>query len=880
MIKKILFLFLSIFFTTISFAEHISGGELFYTYVGPGAGNTDRYLVTMRLFRECGATGPNFASLNGENVTIGIYSNPGLTLISTKKLTQQFSGTPPEVKNTNGANPCLLPFINVCYQVGIFQETIDLPKTENGYTLSWIRYTRTSITNVSNPSSQMGATFVTKIPGTKQLPIGNNNCPTFAVRDTNTVCISTDFLLDFSASDADGDSLAYRLSAAYDGQDGPNPSPNPPPPNVLNPLPLNYPAPFSPTNPFGTGATINPLTGIISGVAPPIAGKYVVCVTVEEWRNDTLINEHRKDFILRVANCSSVKPNAGPDDRTCDGLTYYFENQSPNPAIISYLWSFGDGNTSTTPTPNYTYSDTGKYLIKLKVTATGGCQDSSFKYIYAYPGFHPAINSVGTCVVSPISFFDATTTVYGTVNSWRWNFGDLTTTADTSTKKDTTWKYPASGTYNASLIVTNTKGCLDTVNKNILVKDLPTINLPFKDTLICSIDTLPLIANSTGNVSWSPNYNIISPTNFNPSVYPKDTTTYVITVNDNGCINKDSIKVNVLDFIDVAAGPDSTVCLTDTVMLSTISHALSYVWTSSTGEIVSPVKYPLVKPLTYTKYYVTANLGKCQDYDTIALTPIPYPKVSINPINSICYGDSVKLNTSSYVGSSFSWFPTTFISNNNTLSPTVKPLDTTFYFISVNDTLGCPKPFKDSIKVNVIPKVIVFAGNDTSVVKNQPLQLLAATSAIPSSSTYVWAPSTGLSNSTISNPIATLNINSDSIKYKVIVTRPEGCVGEDELVVKVYKTQPDIFIPTAFTPNNDGKNDILKPIPVGITRIDFFRIYNRFGQLIYETKEYLKGWDGNVAGTPQASGTYVFSAQGVDYTGKTIFKKGTVVLIR
>jgi hypothetical protein len=84
MIKKILFLFLSIFFTTISFAEHISGGELFYTYVGPGAGNTDRYLVTMRLFRECGATGPNFASLNGENVTIGIYSNPGLTLISTK----------------------------------------------------------------------------------------------------------------------------------------------------------------------------------------------------------------------------------------------------------------------------------------------------------------------------------------------------------------------------------------------------------------------------------------------------------------------------------------------------------------------------------------------------------------------------------------------------------------------------------------------------------------------------------------------------------------------------------------------------------------------------------------------------------------------------
>lgn len=880
MMKKFLFLLITLFTTFFSYAEHISGGELFYTYIGPGAGNTDRYLVTMRLFRECGPTGPNFAALNGENVTIGVYNNPGLTLVTTQKLTQQFSGTPPEVHNTAGANPCLLPFVSVCYQVGIFQANIDLPKTENGYTLSWIRYTRTSITNVSNSSSQMGATFTTKIPGTKQLPVGNNNCPTFAVRDTNTVCISTDFLLDFSASDTDGDSLAYKLSAAYDGQDGPNPSPNPPPPSVLNPVSLNYPAPFSSNNPFGTGASINPKTGIISGKAPPIAGKYVVCVTVEEWRNDTLINEHRKDFILRVANCSSVKPNAGPDDRTCDGFTYFFENQSPNPAIISYVWSFGDGNTSTVPTPTYTYSDTGKYLIKLKVTATGGCQDSSYKYIYAFPGFKPGINTVGTCVVSPINILDATTTVYGTVNSWRWNFGDLTTVADTSNKKDTAWKYPAPGTYNISLIVTNTKGCLDTVNKNVIVKDLPTINLPFKDTLICSIDTLPLIANTTGNISWAPNYNIISPTSLNPSVYPKDTTTYVITVNDNGCISKDSIKVNVLDFISVTAGPDSTVCLTDTFRLSTISHALSYVWSASTGEIVPQVKFPLVKPTAITKYYVTANLGKCQDYDTIVITPIPYPKVAINAINSICYGDSITLSTNNFIGSSFYWSPSTFITNANSLSPTVKPTDTTFYIITVNDTLGCPKPFSDSIQVNVIPKVVVFAGNDTVVVKNQPLQLQAVTSPIPNNSTYVWSPSTGINNTTIFNPIATLNINSDSIKYKVTVKRPEGCIGSDELVVKIFKTQPDIFIPTAFTPNNDGKNDILKPIPVGISQIDFFRIYNRFGQLIYETKEYLKGWDGNVNGTPQASGTYVFTAQGVDYTGKVIFKKGTVVLIR
>ncbi|MBX2932365.1 MAG: gliding motility-associated C-terminal domain-containing protein [Chitinophagaceae bacterium] len=878
--KKLLFTCLMlVVFNVVSYATHISGGELYYEYVGPGDNNTDRYMVTMRLFRECGPVGPNFAGLDGENVTIGIYSNNGLTLVTTRQLTQQFSGTPPIVQNTQGANPCLLPFINVCYQIGTWRATIDLPKTAEGYTLSWIRYTRTAITNVSNPSSQMGATFTTKIPGTNQLPIGNNNCPKFAVRDTNTVCISADFILDFSATDADGDSLAYKLSPAYDGQNGPNPNPSPAPPQVLSPTSLVYPSPYSPTNPFGTGATINEYTGIIKGIAPPVAGKYVVCVTVEEWRDGVLINEHRKDMILRVANCSTVKPDAGPDDRTCDGLTYHFENQSPNASIISYLWNFGDGNTSTAPTPTYTYTDTGKFLIMLKVTATGGCQDSSYKYVYVYPGFKPGITVQGSCVVSPIKFFDATTTVYGVVNTWNWNFGDLTTTADTAINKDSSWLFPSSGTYTVTLQSGNSKGCLDTVTKVFTVRDLPIINLPFKDTLICSIDTLPLIANTTGNITWTPNYNILNANSANPLVYPKDTTTYVVTVNDDGCISKDSITVNVLDFITVNAGADSTVCLTDEFRLNPNSHALSYIWTASTGEVVAPEKYPLVKPTTTTQYYVTANLGKCQDKDSVLITTIPYPQAQINTVPAICYGDSIKL-TANIVGSTFSWLPTTDITNEHSLTPTVKPAQTTYYYLTANDTLGCPKPTTDSVLIEVIPKVEVFAGNDTAVVRNQPLQLNTITSTIPIASIFHWTPSTGLNNPSIANPTATLNINTDSIKYKVVVTRPEGCKGEDEIVVKIFKTQPDIFIPTAFTPNNDGKNDILKPIPVGITRIDFFRIYNRLGQLIYETKEYMKGWDGNVGGVPQASGTYVFAAQGVDYTGKIVFKKGTVVLIR
>jgi gliding motility-associated-like protein len=258
----------------------------------------------------------------------------------------------------------------------------------------------------------------------------------------------------------------------------------------------------------------------------------------------------------------------------------------------------------------------------------------------------------------------------------------------------------------------------------------------------------------------------------------------------------------------------------------------------------------------------------------------PYPKVTVADAGPLCFGNSVQLNAS-IVGSAYSWSPTTNILNANTLTPTVNPTVTTSYILSVTDTVGCPKPVKDTVKIFVIPPVTAFAGKDTAVVINQPLQLFVATNAASLSPVthFQWTPNFGLNKDTIQNPIATINTTADSIKYHVTVTTADGCIGEDEIVVKVFKTEPDIFVPTAFTPNGDGRNEILKPICVGISRLDFFRVFNRWGQMIFETKEFDKGWDGRVSGTDQETGTYVFMAQGVDYTGKVVFRKGTVVLI-
>ncbi len=861
-------------------ATHIAGGELYYQYLGPGSiVNTDSFRISMRLFRECNSVG---AALNGELVNIGIYNTSDLTKATSIVLAQQFVSSPPVIQNTPGINPCLTGNPIACYQLGTYSNTISLPRTASGYTLSWIRWSRTVLQNVIG--SSVGATFTTQIPGTNQLPTGNNSSPQFVIKDTTIVCRQTNFKLDFSATDIDGDSLSYKFAPAYDAGAGDvTNTPNPTPPNVLTLPTVNYASPYSGLLPLGSSVTINHATGVITGLAPA-TGKYAVCVIVEEWRNGVLLNNHRKDFILNIADCSISGASLNPTYLNCNDLSFTFTNLSSASNIVSYLWTFGEPtrgtlDTSTSPIATHIYQDTGVYTAKLKVAASGGCLDSTTTQVSVFPGFVANFKITGSCLINPYQFTDLTISKYGLVNSWTWNFGEPSVTTDTSTIQNPTYLYPTVGTKTATLIVQDSKGCQSAITQPITVGDKPAIVLPFRDTLICSIDTLQLFANSTGTYSWTPTATIINPNVQNPLVTPKDSTTYIITVNNNGCINTDSIQVNVLKFISVNAGPDTAICQTDTFHLHAVSDALSYQWVASTGIIVNAVKNPLIQPLTNTTYYVTANLGKCQDKDTVTVGVYPYPIANAGSNAAICFGNRVQLNAN-ILGTNFNWRPTSTLLNANTLTPIAGPSSTTNYILTVSNLVGCLKVVSDTITVKVIPIVSVNAGRDTSVVINQPLQLMATSNTDTLNTTFVWSPSSWLNNNIIYNPIATFTSPIDSIIYKVRATTQEGCFGEAEVLVRVFRNNPDILVPSGFTPNNDGKNDIIKAIPIGIKLFQYFNVYNRFGQLLYSSPEIGKGWDGNFGGTSQPAGTYVYTTQGIDYLGNVIFRKGTVVLIR
>ncbi len=164
-----------------------------------------------------------------------------------------------------------------------------------------------------------------------------------------------------------------------------------------------------------------------------------------------------------------------------------------------------------------------------------------------------------------------------------------------------------------------------------------------------------------------------------------------------------------------------------------------------------------------------------------------------------------------------------------------------------------------------------FAGNDTTILMNYPYQLNAS-----GGENYTWSPSADLSDPFIPNPVVTLATDAT---YIVTVSSSQGCETTDSIHLKVIKG-PEIYVPTAFTPNADGRNDVFRIIPVGITEINTFSIFNRWGQMIFSSKDPSKGWDGNRNGTPQPQGTYVWIVSGKTIEGNSIKKQGTVVLIR
>ncbi len=342
----------------------------------------------------------------------------------------------------------------------------------------------------------------------------------------------------------------------------------------------------------------------------------------------------------------------------------------------------------------------------------------------------------------------------------------------------------------------------------------------------------------------------------------------------NGCVITQNITVGINNTLVVDAGAPANVCAGQSIKLNGSSNAPA-TWSPATGLTDPSVLNTAASPAGNTKYYLTAMSGVCTRIDSVIINVIDLPVADAGPDTTICYGDNARLNANG--GISFTWTPSSFLDNDHTRSPVVlAPIQTMVYQLSVTDDNGCVSAKPDVVTVRVTPKAVVAAGKDTSVLAGIPFPLHASDVNGSGFSQYTWSPGTGLDNPNAQYPTANL---SEGQTFIVTARTPAGCSAQDDITIKVFK-EANLFVPNAFTPNNDGINDLLHVIPIGIKDFHYFRIYNRQGELVFNTADAGAGWDGRISGQIPSTGGYVWAAEGIGYDGRLMQRRGNVVLIR
>ncbi|NCU04909.1 MAG: hypothetical protein GXC73_13065 [Chitinophagaceae bacterium] len=364
--------------------------------------------------------------------------------------------------------------------------------------------------------------------------------------------------------------------------------------------------------------------------------------------------------------------------------------------------------------------------------------------------------------------------------------------------------------------------------------------------------------------------------------------TYQLAVTDaNGCTSMISAKVELISELYVNTEKDKTVCEGSSVQLIAASNGTQFSWTPATSLNNASLQNPLASPLATTKYYVEVTKGICKATDSVEVKVNSAPVAIAKKDTTICYGQNAVLIGEG--GNEYYWSPGRFLENSQgNIVAVNNPTTTTTYQLKVTDLLGCSSLNNASVTVTVKPPSKIFAGNDTSVAKGEQLPLLVHDINSTGFVYFDWQPATGLNNNRLQNPVAVL---SNSISYRVIASTIEGCKAMDTVRITVFD-KPEIFVPSGFTPNNDGLNDFLKAVPVGIKTFNYFKVYNRWGQVIFSGKDFVvaadqgdrhqreQDTDVSFKGESQMPGIYQWIVSGTDFKGNVIKKSGTVTLIK
>ena len=587
---------------------------------------------------------------------------------------------------------------------------------------------------------------------------------------------------------------------------------------------------------------------------------------------------------------NDLLPNFSAIDNTlCLGDTAYFISNVAG--ATQYLWNFGDGSPIYNGTnPSHFYQDTGKYTVTLYVSNNSpGCNDSisqtNYIQIQDITANFTVLTTDTNCYPFNVTITNLTDTMYNP--TWYWTFGD----GGTSTNHTPTNSYTLPGQYWLVLEATTSFGCKSKDSVLITVSG-PYTQITMSNNIICKGDTVQFNVTQPQNITiynWDFGDGTTSNTAPTQHIY-----NYVpasgyfipslVYCSDATCCQyaTDTLYVHQVmanfTYTQLNGSTDSIACGSATLVFNNQSiGANDYIWNfgdGTTDNTMNPQNHTYQNSGNTTQTFyitlsITSNIG-CKDSIKKPFIVYPLPTIQVGQNVAICHGSSVQLYANG--GNAIIWQPMQGLDNPASYTPNASPDSSTTYTATIYDTYGCSN--SASVFVFVQQEPSLSNSHDTTIIIGEIVNLWAQSSQ---NVTYLWSPSYGLSCTNCPNPIAQ---PLQSTTYTVMISDTMGCFQVIGTVHIEVREEFTIDVPTAFTPNGDGINDIIYVRGWGLKQLLEFKIFNRWGQCVFETDDLQQGWDGTFKGKKQDSDTYAYTVKAITYGGKVLTKNGLFNLLR
>ncbi len=523
-------------------------------------------------------------------------------------------------------------------------------------------------------------------------------------------------------------------------------------------------------------------------------------------------------------------------DSVCYGQVITLKANGGDPG--NYQWTTDIKNPVPTTADSISITIIKDTTIAVLGTKAG-CIDTNTVKIKVQPPLNVTVTNDTTCV-------GLTAVIKATGGTqYVWNTGSTLDSIIVSPVKDTFY------------VVTVTKGNC-TIKDTGYVKVFPTITITVNSATICAGQDTILTANGGLTYLWSTGEKTKSIT-----VRPAVTTTYTVTGTAGACKDEAIATVTVKPSPDVKVETPKSVCQGKSVFL-TATGATTYYWLTPPNNNTDTIT---LKPPFSTTVKVVGILNGCIDTASVLVTIDQRPNVVVNN-PTICQGGTAVLVAT---GATTYFWPAL---NQSTDSVFVNPMSDMNYTV-----YGFNGDCADTAYATVIvglPVTVNATSPVTQIFSCESTQLFAD----PTDGTYNWSTVGGGGDGSIdcqSCPVTTVTPPTTQAYY-ITYTSPKGCIGRDTILITVIKTN-SYFIPTGFSPNDDGINDVVQVHGRGIDHISLM-IFDRIGEKVFETHELESGWDGKLFGVPMNDNVFIYKLEVYYCDGEVVKENGNITLLK